>query len=609
VVLQLSCAPGVALAAPGVVAPPAVALAGTSARIPPLVAYGDSQSNLPRVPLATALSGLPACARGAVAEPTFARALADAHRLFRGSAARGEKKLAAARYSGTAGRAEVFAAGAVVARAPEAGLAALLDAQHHAARNPMLLVDASVFLTELGHPADALALVDHASRLGRVKGAPLGLNDRAAELNDRGFALLGMHRYAAALTALQAAKRAGGRLLSEASINEALALDCTGKRDQAGHPLVAGAYRQTYDLVDDAETSGPGTQQQPPPGQLGFTRPDGPPDTTPPLKYPTSEFVADSAYAGFGALGTFLLDQVDGFEQQRNSQYLKLLRQLRHASPLTRQRTNEILQLMSEAGPNEPALTKTSDAASKAENNINAFLARFSGQQPPSACGHHGQWLSLIQTWDTKIRQYVAAASKYEAPLLANLGNPLAHEVALDGIRMGDDLELDLLVNDVISWTSLESFCKQHGTVPAPADQGTKAGDPGPCPELLAPNNKLVLKIPNFIDIKVNCESVEGIVEGEGLVAPFVSGERTVHGETTILGGAKVGIDLGPFSGVELQEGFCIKSGPSGIEDWGVRVSPSASGGAGPVLIEFGSSVDISLVGSVSYTPAAFGFR
>jgi len=37
----------------------------------------------------------------------------------------------------------------------------------------MLLVNASVFLTELGHPADALAFVDHACRLGRVKGTPL----------------------------------------------------------------------------------------------------------------------------------------------------------------------------------------------------------------------------------------------------------------------------------------------------------------------------------------------------------------------------------------------------------------------------------------------------
>jgi hypothetical protein len=193
-------------------------------------------------------------------------------------------------------------------------------------------------------------------------------------------------------------------------------------------------------------------------------------------------------------------------------------------------------------------------------------------------------------------------------PLVANLGNPLAHQVAIESIRIGADLELDLLVNDVINWTALESFCRQHGTVPAPADNGAQAGDPGPCPEILAPDNKLVLKIPNLVEIKVNCESVEAVVEGEGLVAPFVSGERNVHGETTIFGGTKVGIDIGPFGG-ELQEGFYIKSGPSGIEDWGVRVSPSATGGGGPVNIEYGSSVDISLAGSIGYIPTAFGFK
>ncbi len=605
--LPLLSMPTVALAAPTGLAPhsrlaPAV-------KIPPLIAFGDAQSILPDVALSTALSGLPACGHGKVpAEPSFAKALAAANGLFKGKAASGKKKLDAAKYSGTSNRAEVFAAGAAGGRAPEAGLAALLDAERHASHDPMLFIDASVFLTELGRPADALAFIDHAHKMGRIKGAPLGLSGVAVQDNDRGFALLGLHRYAAALTALDAATRAGGRLLSEASINKAQALKCMGRQQDSFHALLAGAYRQQYDLVEDDNTSGPSTQEQPPAIQLGFTKPDGPEDVLPPLKYPQHAADADAAHTDFGKLGTFLISEIASIQRQEDSNYLMLIRQLQHVSPLTRQRTNEILQLMTEAY-GDPAAKKAGDAAAKAQVNLANFESQFSGQNPPSRCGPHTQWLSLIKTWDTKIRQANAADSKYLAPLVANLGFKLAHQVALESIRVGEDLTLDLLVNDVVNWTAGETSCPNQTTMPPPADKGGEAGDPGECPPILAPDNKLVLKIPGLIDIKVNCESVEGVVEGEGLIAPFVSGERNVHGETTIYGGAKVGVDLGPFSGGELQEGFYVKSGPSGIEDWGVRVSPSATGGAGPVAIEYGSSVDISLAGSIDYIPTAFGFR
>ena len=137
--------------------------------------------------------GLPACTGGAAAqEPSFPQALAEAGALFKGSAAQGRKSLMAGEHSGSPGRAEVFAAGTAIAGAPEAALAALLDAEHGADHDPMLLVDASVFLTELDHPADALAFLDEAQKLGPVNAAPIGLSDTAVELDDHGLALLGV---------------------------------------------------------------------------------------------------------------------------------------------------------------------------------------------------------------------------------------------------------------------------------------------------------------------------------------------------------------------------------------------------------------------------------
>ena len=445
--------------------------------------------------------------------------MVDAAALFKGPAAKGRKALSAAELSGTPGRAEVFAAGAAVAGAPEAGLAALLDAERGADNDPMLLVDASVFLTELGHPADVLAFLDEAQRLGPVDAAPLGLSDTAVELDDRGFALLGLHRYAGALKALQAAVSAGGRLLSEANINEAQALACTGQPEGAFHELVAGAYRQTYDLIEDDNTSGAATQEHPAPAQLGFTSPDGPPVTLPSLKYPTSAAEARSAHAGFSAFTTYLLNQIGAVQRQENSQSLALYTHLEHVSPLTRERTNEILALVNDTGPNEPTLKVPFDALALAQDKVDAFGLQYSGQAPKSPCGSHGKWLSLIETWDTKLRQYFDAVSRYDGPLVAELGNPLADELALEDISVSADFYLTTITNGVVNWTAIEADrCQAPSPMAAPGDHEAQAGDPGNCPDSVPPGHKLQLKIPDLVTVTVDCESVSASVEGEGLI-------------------------------------------------------------------------------------------
>jgi hypothetical protein len=93
-------------------------------------------------------------------------------------------------------------------------------------------------------------------------------------------------------------------------------------------------------------------------------------------------------------------------------------------------------------------------------------------------------------------------------------------------------------------------------------------------------------------------------------VAPFISGELTIRGQSTFVAGVKAGLELGPFGGGEVQTGFYVKSGPQDIEDFGLRIAPSASAGVGPpVLVEYGSSVDFSIVGTIAYVPTAFGFQ
>ena len=50
-----------------------------------------------------------------------------------------------------------------------------------------------------------------------------------------------------------------------------------------------------------------------------------------------------------------------------------------------------------------------------------------------------------------------------------------------------------------------------------------------------------------------------------------------------------------------------MESSQSGVEDEGVRASASGSATGGAVLVEYGSTVDISLVGSISYVPTGLG--
>ncbi len=52
-----------------------------------------------------------------------------------------------------------------------------------------------------------------------------------------------------------------------------------------------------------------------------------------------------------------------------------------------------------------------------------------------------------------------------------------------------------------------------------------------------------------------------------------------------------------------------MESSQSGVEDEGVRASASGSATGGAVLVEYGSTVDISLVGSISYVPTGLGSR
>jgi len=315
-----------------------------------------------------------------------------------------------------------------------------------------------------------------------------------------------------------------------------------------------------------------------------------------------------AAVEGFQNYSEYQSNAGLALQKRVNAQTSELDAQLVHASPVTRLRTWGILTLVDDSGEGQAPVEQADNAAITAYENEAQWELGFKGQDPKPVCAYQGHWLSMMKTEDAAFRAEVAAVSRFDAPLIASLGNPLAHQIALEDVQQVDDNALVALAEGVSDWGGLAAHCVSRSAFAAPADTEAKVGDPGECPPEEGPDQKLVLKIPGLVDVKVNCESVEVSVEGEGLIGPFATGEVSAHGETTVFGGAKAGVNLGVIGG-ELQEGFYVKSGPNGIEDWGVRVSPTVSAGTGTVQMEYGSDVNISLVGSIEYIPTAFGFN
>jgi tetratricopeptide (TPR) repeat protein len=593
--------------------------------IPPLIAYGDSAALAANPSVGALLSSLPPCQPGGLQrEPSFAAGLADARALLSfGQSRLGLRRLAAARFTGNPGRAEVTAAGLVTGNAPAAALAALLDAQTRAPRDGTLLVNASALLSALGRPGDALALLDRARQLGGLQGAPLGVPEHAVELNNRGLALLGLGRFSAAAGALGAAARLAGPVLSEAEINLAQALKCQHKPRAAAHAMLAGSYRKRYSLVVTPPIEAPSASG------LGLTSP-GAPNALAKLTYPATPADAEAANVAFEAL-----DQRDGQQQAKLVAQITTLAgqlnaDLQHASPITQRRTANLLRLA--AGVGGPTagpigLPAPVEAARQAEL---AYTNQEFGPSAPiaktcagvvgtaiQACLHnvcapaldaaHSNWLARMKALDVAARQAAVARANAAFPAIANLTDP-AHQLAEDYVLNFDLTLTSVLTGEAENWDASAADTYGNPTtglicanVSPTGDDGASGGvlgGPGPCSSSLAAH-KLVLNL-DVVALKVNCESVEAVIESPGLFGPFVSLEFNFSRNTvTAFIGAKVGGGAVPG---ELQGGIYVRGGAGGIQDFGLRGSISATTG----FIEHGVSTDIVLAGAVATIPSPF---
>jgi hypothetical protein len=487
--------------------------------------------------------------------------------------------------SSPAGRTEsdavAAAAGALGVGKPAAALAGLLRAHELAPSDPVPLIDAAPLMSEAGRGNEALALLTAAQRLRLPAVDAFGIGWPAVIDANRGQALMSLHQYGTAETALQAAVHAAP-LLSEADQNLGVAFDCQGNGTKAQKYLVAAVTRQEF-AGDDYI----GKTIEDPFGELDpaevLDTSMGEELTLEKFHYPKD--VAEG-HAENDFFNTYAPEQTAKYTQlsQRfESDQAALFAELDHESELTQERTSEIEQAVGQAG-DEPNIASLQSDVSGTQNRLLEIIGQEEG---PSGCLDHGaSHATLIERLgaaDAALRKYAGALYERQTALAANLADPLAHQVALDQANAGAQGNFMLLVGEWSALTSYDAVCDSSAPNPENAQSAQRVQPPSrACPSGLSglgfTLNLLVL------EFKVSCEkaSVEATIGSGVLLNGFVRVEQNfAKGTVTVFGGAKAGVkvSLGPFSGgATARDGIYVTFGPDGtVQDVGARNTTSAS--------------------------------
>jgi tetratricopeptide (TPR) repeat protein len=567
-----------------------------------------------------------ACARISVQRPRGRLTRAKAVKAARGwvkllGGASRYKKLLARKELRKASSAATLAA-AAVPKSPAAALVALLAAADRAPKDPLHLTNASVLLTRLGKPYEALELLNAAARLRRPSRPPMGVDFRALLMNNEGFALLALRRYADAERVL---KRAIARepLLAEAKLNLATSHLCRGNYPAAVAAYVQGRRRQSF--PNQIETA---AAYVPPDRALDLSQ--GQEWTLPPLRLPQTP---EAGVAGHAALDQAKdranersrrafdagLEATDDFVSRTASnaltfarayqiiaysvEWMKLRPDIKahyDALTATAPRYKEIYTSWWE-GEYRPRSEQCSASTTTAEQRVACMRAWC----PAAITSAHRRWLDNAQESDRAMRALMATLSKYVTGVAANLRDPAAQRMTIATFEQLVFTAYEVYVlgtaeawNESLDGTSVKEGCL--GPDPGqPSGEDGDAATPAPlaCPDALA-----AIKF-NFsigvIKLAVSCEQVQASVSTPGPVGAFAQvGYTFQSGTTAMFVGAKAGhsmpgIEGGVKAGIYMN--FDSRGEPT---DTGLRGTAGAGipvpGDLGPSV---GGKVDISLAG------------
>lgn len=507
----------------------------------------------------------------------------------------------------SAGAAELVTGGEFAA-----ALALTLQAHRAEPDDPRHLVNASGLLTVLGRPGDAAAFLDQAATMRPPDVTPMGIDQAAVTLTNRGLALSSEGRFTEAADVLRSAV-AQDPNLAEAADNLAQAEVCLG-RGSAAFAMVRQPRRNQLSRL--------------PPGQPG---------TLPDLKLPARPADTVALSAMYQRFVDDWINRILARTERRSA--LLTEGQTRYDSRASLARVQSIQSLIGlvEGLPEIQALSDEASARADEVARITfdmwgtAGALELKGYEcgPSMAClrdwcipetqQRHAQWRGAFDSYETALRDAYAAMAERQNALAGLVADPVWFEIlSLDLQDSADRWFYGYLVGDALGWSRLTALNKglcflgegeDAGIPPEEPEPDATPCDPESYPQGLMP----AIRFPGArakLSISARCEEIRVEISGPGidrlgLLRPFAQVKGTGKG-LTVFAGVKAGLNMEPVSLSSKLGAYWTVDYEGNVVDYGVRVAPgSASLESGPFGIRVweAPAMDFSFVGISDYMP------
>lgn len=546
---------------------------------------------------------------------TFSKALQRAGSLVGTSRSR-YKTLRKQKLVKTSVGGERLAAAAMLKGSSKGALAALLAARSVHPKDPLLLIDASVALLNLGRPAEALAFLDRAKQLKQRRLASHGLSTSAVLYANRAAALVALQRFSAAATDARRALRSSAWLV-EARETLATALVCMNKPTEALCEFRAAMKRPLE--PGQERLSCVGVRRTPNDQDMGdFTT--GKEGVFPPIGYPSLAEKAEGYPEYYNALTTALNAKSDARAARQQALAPAHSAFFETKSPAEIFRTSDLrnaINLIAGSPASQAVLaqghalqTQIDALAVEDAEKTRLAILDCAGQPNPDQCVHdkcnpvvlqnHGVWLNRQTQLEALYRNHWKTTRKRMDAILQNIADPVENELAAADIDTYGDALWALIIDGatpmVATEFSLKTVCVDP--IPEPPTEDAAAPEqvnPNPCPPALEKlsvggdigKGLIQESLPGenvSFGWSVNCSEAE--VSGEWGPLPLLVGfgklsQSFRDGSATVVMGSKA---KGPF-GLEFTSELHLTVGRDGsIQDAGWRVGPKGPFGKSDIV-------------------------